>query len=230
MLAVLAGTPGLPAIGAASSRRFLLLHGSGTSAGAFLNSPTASGAKSFLSGVPCRVDAGGDVPPNWLYSAVDAGTDDGSWWKGDALEGIDRSIAKVEAAVDEQQAVGIIGHEQGATLAAIIAARSALGDGPPLKFAVLCGGAMPSAAPYAELLHRLRDTAEASIPTLHCIGGADGSAEALAACFGPTAEILRHDQGSAMPGPRWWEDTQGFPEKVIGGNRWVTQFRGPFWY
>ena len=109
--------------------------------------------------------------------------------------------------------MGVIGHEQGATVAALIAARSALGEGPALQFAVMCGAAMPThkpcAAPnnlsspshlttlallahdvslskltltptrYAELFHRLRDSDAASIPTLHCIGGSDASAEEL---------------------------------------------------
>ena len=55
-------------------------------------------------------------------------------------------------------------------------------------------------------------------------------AEELAACFGPSAEILWHDGGSAMPGLSWWEETKGFPERAIGGNRWCTQFLGPWWY
>ena len=218
--------------GAASPRRMLLLHGSGMSAGAFLQSKTASGAKEFLTGVPLRTDAGSVIPPNWLYSALDAGSDDGGWFK-DGLAGVDVSIASVEDAIAEQEVAGVIGHEQGATVAALVAARSALGEGPPLKFAVLCGGAMPTAGRYAELLHRLRDSPGASIPTLHCIGNSDGEraqAEELAACFGPLAEILRHDRGGAMPDRNWWEETKGYPERVTGGNRWCTQHRGPWWY
>ena len=56
------------------------------------------------------------------------------------------------------------------------------------------------------------------------------SAEELAKCFGDSAEILRHDSGVGMPPPSWWEETQAFPERVIGGNRWCTQFAGPFYY
>jgi hypothetical protein len=130
------------------------------------------------------------------------------------------------------KAVGIIGHERGATLAALVAARSALGEGVPLKFAVLCGASMPSAAPYVELLSRMHDT-NAPIPTLHCIsesGVEPESAEALAACFAPSADILWHDRGVAMPSASWWEASRGFPERATGGNRWVTQFAGPFYY
>ena len=39
-----------------------------------------------------------------------------------AVKGAEASIAAVEAAVDEDAAVGIIGHEQGAVIAAIVAA------------------------------------------------------------------------------------------------------------
>ena len=44
---------------AMSSRRMLLLHGSGTTAGAFVNSPTASGARDFLSGIPYAISTNG---------------------------------------------------------------------------------------------------------------------------------------------------------------------------
>ena len=149
------------------------------------------------------------MPPNWQYTAVDAGSDDGSWWADDFI-GVDASIARIESAVVEQQAAGIIGHEQGGTLAAIIAARSVLGMGVPLKFAVVCGAEMPSAGPYSEaFFHRLREGEATPMPTLHCISKPDSScAEELAACFAPSAEILWHDCGSAMPGPSWWEETQ----------------------
>jgi hypothetical protein len=90
-------------IGAESSRRFLLLHGTGTTAGAFVNSPTVRGAKEFLSGVPRRVDTGILVPPNWQYTALDASGSGEEWWTGDAMKGIEESIAAVEAAVVEDQ-------------------------------------------------------------------------------------------------------------------------------
>ena len=238
LLVLVAAAAASAPIGAESSRRFLLLHGTGSSAGAFVNSPTARGAKEFLSGVPRRVDANSIlVPPNWQYMAIDACNSDGDWWSGgDSFTGIGASIAAVEDAVVSSQSVGIIGHEQGGTIAALVAARSALGLGPPLKFAICCGASMPDSGPYAELLHKLRDTADASIPTLHCISKSSGNdplperAEALAACFAPSAEILWHDRGSGMPPLSWWEQTRGFPERVTGGNRWVTQFAGPFYY
>lgn len=232
--ALAASSHGFAAIGAESPRRFMLLHGSGQSAGGFVNSKSAAGAKNFLSGVPLRVDAGGIIPPNWQFSALDAGSGDGSWWTGgEAMTGSGAAIANVEAAIQEQQAVGIVGHEQGALLAAIVAARAALGEGPPLKFAVICGATMPKAAAYVELLQRLSDAGGCATPTLHCIGTSDpdrAGAEELASHFGASAEIMWHDNGSAMPDKGWWERSEGYFERVTGGNRWVTQYGGARFY
>lgn len=219
-------------IGASSPRRMLLLHGSGSSAGAFPVSPTAMGGKEFLAGVPRRTDAGTRAPPNWIYSGLDE--KDGYWYKEDGkFTGLQQSIESVEAAILEQGIVGIVGHEQGATLAALVAARAALGEGPPLKFAVICGAEMP-AGPHAALLERLKETPGASLPcslrTLHCIGSVEREAgEAVAACFG-AAELLFHERGAALPDRNWWEETRGFPERVTGGRYWCTQHRGPWPY
>ena len=199
--------------GAQSPRRFVLLHGSGTSAGAFTVSPTAAGGKNFLEGVPRRTDAGSVAPPNWLYAAVDSGSSDGSWFEENTFKRLDIAIAAVEEAIEDFGAVGVIGHEQGATVAALVAARSALGEGP---CSLSCIGPQPPAhQPWARR---------------HCIGGADASAEALAACFGTAAEVLRHERGGAMPGPSWWEETRGYPERITGGKYWCTQHRGPWMY
>ena len=127
LLLALLGEAAAGKFGAQSHRRFVLLHGSGTSAGAFTASPTAIGAKDFLTGVPRRTDAGSAAPPNWMYAAVDSGSSDGSWFDEDTMKRAELSIAAVEEAIQDFGAVGVIGHEQGATVAALIAARSALG-------------------------------------------------------------------------------------------------------
>ena len=127
LLLALLGESAAGKFGAQSHRRFVLLHGSGTSAGAFTASPTAIGAKDFLTGVPRRTDAGSAAPPNWMYAAVDSGSSDGSWFDEDTMKRAELSIAAVEEAIQDFGAVGVIGHEQGATVAALIAARSALG-------------------------------------------------------------------------------------------------------
>lgn len=226
--------------GAETGRRMVLLHGSKTSAGAFVNSPTKNGAKEFLAGVPRRTDAGSVAPPNWLFEALDATAvipdgrgAAGTWFQDDgACTGMQASVAAIEAFIRDFGAVGIVGHEQGATAAAIVAARSALGEGVPLTFAVICGAKIPTAGPFAELFCRLRDSPESSVSTLHCIDTGPGSvsAEQLAACFAPSAEILRHDRGGAMPDREWWEQTRGYPERITGGRNWCTQHRGPFRY
>ena len=195
-------------VGAASPRRMLMLHGSGASAGSFVNSDTKYGGKEFIEGIPRRTDAGSVAPPNWLYEALDANSGNGEWWQdGDALTGIEASIAAVENEICNFNAAGLVGHEQGATLAAIVAARSMLGEGPPLKFAVLCNAELPSTGPFLELFLKLKDAPERKIlPTLHCIGGereANQKSVELAACFGSAAETLWHSRDGAMPDRNW---------------------------
>ena len=227
----------------ANRRSFLLVHGSGSSASAFPNSPTASGAKNFLSGVPRRPDQGGMagiIPLNWQYYAVDAGSTDGSWWQGDDYSGMAAAIAEVEAAIEEKQGAitGIVGHGQGGLVAACVAARAALGEGPlctasakslspsALKFAIVCGAQMPQSGPYVDLLMRLQQSRDATIQSLHCMSQADDASELsqeLASCF-PSAELLWHDRGVAMPDKSWWKETRAFPDRCLGKMRYVDQY------
>mgnify|MGYP006156615837 CR=1 FL=1 len=209
-------------------RHFILLHGSGTSGAAFPNSPTNKGAKSFMQGVPRRVDANsGLVPANWQWVALDAGNDEGTW-----LLNLASSVAAVEAELEAGggKYSGIVGHEQGGTLAAIVAARAALGEGPlSLEFAVISGAAMPADPPYTDLLRRLRDSPDKEIRTLHCLSKLDTVSppelgEELAGCFGQTAEVLWHDRGNAMPDKSWWKATRAFPDRATGQKRYVDQF------
>jgi hypothetical protein len=167
------------------------------------------------------------VPANWQYAALDARTDDGTWF-GDGFKGLDKAVATVEAVLASRPEVaGIVGHEQGGTVAAVVAARAALGEGPrPLAFAIICGASMPTAKPYTELLQRLR-SAEVSIPTLHTLsntGTLAATGEELAACFGSGAEILWHEQGNAMPDKSWWRRTDAFPDRATGLKRYVDQY------
>ena len=212
-------------------RKFLLLHGTGTTSGAFLQSPTKFGAKGFLSGVPCRLDAGNapGVPINWQYAAIDAGSASGYWWEDADMKGAEASIKQIEDYLVAQQGqiAGVVGHEQGATLAALVAARAALAEGPlTLQFAVLAGGAMPTAQPYIDLLDRLRSSPDRCMPTLHCLSRTDAmhpSGEELAACFA-SAEVLWHDRGGAMPDSSWWKETRAFPDRATGITRYCDQW------
>ena len=128
---------------------------------------------------------------------------------------------------------GLDGHEQGGLNAALVAARAALCESPrALKFAVICGAEMPAPnTEWSSLLHRLRDSPDASIETLHCLSrsaaaGSSDREEELAACVAPAAEILWHDGGNAMPGPSWWKESAGFPDRATGRTQHVAGMHG----
>lgn len=161
----------------------------------------------------------------WHVSALDADGPDGNWYDS-SFGGLDASIARVEQAIEEREITGIVGLEQGGLVAAMVAARAALGESgcsSRLRAAVVCGAAMPDSKQHADLLHRLRDTEEAAlstyVPTLHCLSEADTVSpsergEELAACFGPSAELLWHDLGNALPSRQWWRDSDAFLERA----------------
>lgn len=182
----------------AAGRRVLCLHGSGGSASTFLSGGLA----------PLR-----SASPEWEFVAIDA-LSNGRWWTypagqrsftADSYDGAEASIAAVESELATGNYRGLIGFSQGAMLAAIVAARDLLGESDSkLQFAVICGGAMPK--PYDALMSRLREAPpSASMPTLHCLSGADSInppalGEAVAGCFRhPAAELLWHDAGHQMP-------------------------------
>jgi hypothetical protein len=90
--------------------------------------------------------------PSCTFDAVDAPSGTGKWWTygpglrsytAPSYEGAEESIALVESRISSGGYDGILGFSQGAMLAAIVAARSALGEGPPLKLAVCCASALP---------------------------------------------------------------------------------------
>ena len=203
----------------ASARRILCLHGRGGNAKAFI----AHGMAPLLA----RASA-------WEFEAIDACGPNGAWWtypagqrsySAESYSGADDSIAAVEATLATGKYCGLLGFSQGAMLAAVVAARLALGEGDKnaaahLNFAVICSAALPS--PYRPLLERLRSAGGApSLPTLHCLSAMDPMnppelGEELAGCFGDSAQVLWHDAGHDMP-PRdrldeldqWLLDHQG---------------------
>ena len=178
------------------SKRVLCLHGSGGSAAEFLQrlAPLAAEAT------------------EWELGAISAPGGDDRWWTypqgqrsftASEYCGAEESIAAVEAELVAGQYQGILGFSQGAMLAAIVAARCALGEGPgSLKFAVMCSGATPK--PYDALFDRLR-TSSAVMPTLHCLSACDKInpselGESVAGSFRhPTAEVLWHEDGHRVP-------------------------------
>ena len=65
------------------------------------------------------------------------------------------------------------------------------------------------------------------VQTLHTLSEADAASplgEELAACF-PTAELLWHDGGSAMPGRSWWRTSHAFIDRATGVKRYVDQHK-----
>ena len=130
------------------NRKILLLPGSCSSAGAFINMP--SGAAPLIGAAKATYHDGGRLA--WLFEAIDPHTPTGEWFcpGGPAEE----SIAAVEAALDTGGFAGLVGFDDGAALASLVAARAALGEGCAgrLQFAVMCSSTMPK--PYEPLLHR----------------------------------------------------------------------------
>ena len=138
------------------------------------------------------------------------------------LKAKDASLAQ---AIEEREVTCLVGLEQGGLVAAMVAARAALGESGScsrLRAAVVCGAAMPASSQHAALLHRLRDgesngASPSAVPTLHCLSEADSvhpQGEELAACFGTSAEILWHDLGNALPSRQWWKDSDAFLERA----------------
>ena len=133
------------------NRKILLLPGSCSSAGAFLNMPT--GAAPLIGAAKATYHDGGRLA--WLFEAIDPQTPSGEWFcPGGTGEGADESIAAVEAALEAGGFAGLVGFDDGAALASLVAARAALGEGCAgrLQFAVMCSSIWPT--PYEPLLHR----------------------------------------------------------------------------
>ena len=157
-------------------RRILCLHYSGGSAVPFVT--RAAGPLRGAAASKYRDGRGAF----WEFEGIDAPNGDGVWWEYEGqwsddsrrsfnverYEGADESIAVVEQQLSTGRFSGLMGLGQGALLAAIVAARAALGETSvpsSLQFAIICGGATPM--PFKPLLTRLRDTADAGLPTLH---------------------------------------------------------------
>ena len=220
-----------------SSRKILLLHGSGGSAGAFLN----HGALGIQGAAKGSYHDGGRLA--WLFGAIDwdVGLEDdmewGEWWlrpSGEASEAgykaADKAIATIEDTIREGDYDGIVGFSEGAMIAAVIAARATLkeeGACDDLGFAVLCGGAVPM--PYEALLRRLREEDESTaevvrvVPTVHCLSKSDtvhaaAEGERRASFFGVEGSsrvlVTWHDAGHAMPSARDCKEIIAFADEA----------------
>lgn len=197
---------------AASPLRILCLHGRGGSGQAFLADSLAPLRDALSPGIPKQPQ----VPVAW--EAIDSLQSGGSWWSYPAGQrsfsateyyGAEDSVAQVERELASGRYCGLLGYSQGAMLAAVVAARAALGEGDKaaaehLKFAIICSAALPN--PYRPLLERLRSSGGApNIPTLHCLSKSDTMnppelGEELASCFGvASSQVLWHGAGHKVP-------------------------------
>ena len=147
-----------------ASRKILLLHGSSSTAGAFIN----RGASSLTGAAASAYHDGG--PHAWQFGSLDWDaeigevTNCGDWWTSTAesspeqLAAGDSAVSLVEETLRSGGFNGIAGFSHGALLASVVAAR---GIGQRwlllrLEFAVFCAGAI--AEPYAETFEELANT------------------------------------------------------------------------
>lgn len=143
---------------------------------------------------------------DWIFPTAKYPVDDGfAWWTlppgvrsfdAKCFEGVDESIKQIE---DLYPFDVIIGHSQGAMLAAIILARGQLGHTEVRpQYAILSGAAWP--APFGPLLESVQSVHD--LRSLHIIGDADNvnppaMAERVATLMG--GEVLRHTGGHVLP-------------------------------
>uniref|UniRef100_A0A7S0MW85 Serine hydrolase domain-containing protein n=1 Tax=Pyramimonas obovata TaxID=1411642 RepID=A0A7S0MW85_9CHLO len=191
-------------------RRCLFLHGKGGNGPKFANALQPLQDELVSIGLP-PVEVVAPTAPHALPGGGYA------WWN---LAAGERSFtaaefigfeATLELLREEVRANGpfdfMVGHSQGAMLAAILLAGRA---GPPCSApnhvwilqphvrAILCGAAWP--APFGAKIEAL---SPANVPrTLHCIGAADNvnppeMARKLGGCLG--GEVLEHDGGHVVP-------------------------------
>eukprot|EP00900_Chrysochromulina_parva_P021226 jgi/Chrpa1/3737/Chrysochromulina_OHIO_Genome00003109-RA len=182
-----------------SAMRVLCLHGKGGSAASFLDD--LQPLRSALPAIEFQtMDAPGGTRSWWTYPRGERS------FSASSFSGDDVSIAAVEAELVKGGYDGILGFSQGAMLAAVVAARSALGQGPPdskLSLTVCCGAALPK--PFEPLFAALRESGGApAIRSLHCLSAVDTMnppelGKALATSFGTSASLLWHDNGHTLP-------------------------------
>ena len=132
-----------------------------------------------------------------------------AWWsqapegarsyEAERFIGADESLAAVRAAWPFD---ALLGHSQGAMLAAMVVAGCA-GDAVQPRAAIMTGAAWPR--PYGDALRALAARDSATIPpTLHVLGRADGinppeMGLEVAECCGAEAQVHWHDGGHIVP-------------------------------
>lgn len=181
-------------------KRVLALHGKGSTPAKFEKtlSPLITSVSDF----------------DWVFLEAPFSSGNGAaWWtlpanqrSFEALEypGIETSLHTIEQAWKlEGPFDAIIGHSQGAMLAAIFLSLGALGEHACMpSCAILSGAAWPN--PYDARLRAISKNGGLTVPTLHCWGTADDvNPPAMAAeirrTFGSLAEALEHGGGHITP-------------------------------
>jgi predicted esterase len=135
-----------------------------------------------------------------------------AWWRasedGQVYAGWEDTLELVTELMQRHTPIGVLGFSQGAILATLVAALSARGELPLLRFAVLIAGSAPRALALAPLLE-----AKIRIPSLHVWGRRD----ALCATRSP-ALVERFEAGTChtlvWPGAHAFP-TRGFPVQAI---------------
>ncbi|MGC4094317.1 MAG: alpha/beta fold hydrolase [Polyangiaceae bacterium] len=95
-----------------------------------------------------------------------------TWWRANEdnsrYEGWPETLASLRAQMREHAPVGVLGFSQGAMVAALIAALSARGELPALRFAILVAGRLPRARELEPLFIE-----PIELPSLHVWGERD---------------------------------------------------------
>mmetsp|Transcript_5589 Transcript_5589/g.5778 ORF Transcript_5589/g.5778 Transcript_5589/m.5778 type:complete len:217 (+) Transcript_5589:50-700(+) len=146
----------------------------------------------------------------WIFPTAPHSVEDGmAWWllppgvrtyNAEKLEGVEESIKMIE---DLYPFDAIIGHSQGAMLAAILIARGLSGESEVKpNFAILSGSAWP--APFSTLLDSIPPTSvkESELQSLHIIGDKDDMNPPVQAMrLGKVlqGEIYTHPGGHVLP-------------------------------
>lgn len=130
-----------------------------------------------------------------------------SWWtlplgqrsyEATEWEGVAESIALCDGLGEFDV---VVGHSQGAMLAAILLARGRLGHGPYCGAGVLSGAAWP--LPFADLIEAFPAGAGPAPRTLHSLSEVDTvnpPAQALQLAEAMGGQVLRHTLGHVIPG------------------------------
>lgn len=206
------------------SRRFLLLHNTGSSAGAFRNRGglglVGAASSAYHDGGPHAWQIGG---MEWDLGIEDA-TEWGEWWTSEATDdkakaAVVAAIAAVEEEIRASSYDGIVGFSEGAIVAAIVAARAAVREegscADSLKFAVAIGASVPTH--FEDLLQKLDESTSSLLPTMHCVSMGDAeSGQKLAAYFGPSAVVQIHAAGhKEMPPKDALQAVIAFADKAV---------------